>query len=422
MLDIKLIRESPDIVEQDLKKRNETDKLVILKNLIVSDRKRREIIKQVEEFRKERNLLTKEIAKAKGTDKEIQLRERSVKISADIKQLNNDLVVEDNLCDQYLKQLPNLLDKSVPIGKNDTENVEIRRWGGKEWDFAPKGHVELLTALGLLDMERGAKVAGHGFYYIKDKLAILDLALQRFAIDLLIKKGFTLVEPPLMLNRKPYEGVVDIKDFEDVMYKADGEDLYMIATSEHPMASMYMDEVIDMKDLPVRLAGISPCFRKEVGAHGKYTRGLFRVHHFNKVEQFVFCLPKDSWQIHEELQHNSEEMLQQLGVPFRVVSVCSGDMGSIAAKKYDIEFLMADGNYREIGSNSNCTDYQARSLNIKYREKEGLSPAGFVHTLNNTAIATSRAMIAVVENCQRPDGTIDMPKVLQSYTGFKRIE
>jgi seryl-tRNA synthetase len=423
MLDIKIIRDAPDVVEHDLKRRNEPDKIRILKDLIKYDTERREKIKEVEALRKERNVVTKEISEALAKKKDAkEIMAKAKAIPEKIKHLESRLAELDSSCHNLLLQLPNLLDKSVPAGKDDTENVEIRRWGSKEWDFTPKGHTELLAALGQLDIERGAKVAGHGFYYIKDKLVVLDLALQRFAIDFLLKKGFILIEPPLMLSRRPYEGVVDIKDFENVMYKTEGDDLYMIATSEHPMAAMHMDEVLDKSDLPVKLAGVSPCFRKEVGAHGKYTRGLFRMHHFNKIEQFVFCLPKDSWQLHEELQHNSEEMLRQLGIPHRVVNVCSGDIGSIAAKKYDIEFLMADGNYREIGSNSNCTDYQARSLNIKWREKEGIAPAGFVHTLNNTAIATSRAMIAVVEMFQRSDGAIDIPKALQPYTGFKRIE
>lgn len=423
MLDIKLIRESPDIVENDLKRRGAAEKIKLLKDLIKHDRERRDAIKEVEALRKERNVITKQISEARAKKKDAkELMKKAGQIPDKIKKLDEKLAKLDSICHSLLIQLPNLLDKSVPVGKDETQNVEIRRWGKKEWDFQPKGHVELLTALDMLDLERGAKVAGHGFYYIKGKLAILDLALQRFAIDFLVKKGFVVIEPPLMISRKPYEGVVDLTDFGHMLYKVQDEDLYMIATSEHPMAAMHMDEVLDKDSLPIKLAGVSPCFRKELGAHGKYTRGIFRVHNFSKVEQFVFCLPQHSQQLHEELQHNSEEMLRMLEVPHRVVNVCSGDIGSIAAKKYDIEFLMADGKYRELGSNSNCTDYQARSLNIRFREKEGLAPSGFVHTLNNTAIATSRTMIAIVEMFQRKDGAIDIPKALQPYAGFKRIE
>lgn len=244
---------------------------------------------------------------------------------------------------------------------------------------------------------------------------MLDLAIMRLAIDFLVKKGFRLVEPPFMIKRKAYEGVTALEDFENVLYKVDGEDLYLIATSEHPMAAMLMDEVIEKKELPIKFVGVSPCFRREVGTHGKYTKGLFRMHQFNKVEQFIFCLPEDSWQFHEELQNNSEELYKALGLHYRVVNVCTGDIGVVAAKKYDTEVWMADGAFREIGSNSNCTDYQARRLNIRYREKEGQAPRGFLHTLNNTALATSRTMMAILEQYQLADGSVEVPKVLRPY-------
>jgi seryl-tRNA synthetase len=206
------------------------------------------------------------------------------------------------------------------------------------------------------------------------------------------------------------------------MYKVENEDLYMIATAEHPLAAMFMDEVLLKDELPVKMAGISSCFRKEVGAHGKYTKGLFRMHQFNKVEQFVFCLPEDSWTFHEELQQNAESLYQALGLHYKVVNSCTGDIGTVAAKKYDINVWMADGVYREVGSNSNCTDYQARRLNVRYREKEGQAPKGFVHTLNNTAIATSRTMLAVLEQFQQRDGSVAIPDVLSKYmNGLKRV-
>jgi seryl-tRNA synthetase len=423
MLDIKLIREAPEIVENDLKRRGDLDKLNLLSKIIETDRERREVLQNVEALRKERNEITEKISSAKADGRNISpLLEKAKSIPLAIKESEGRLEELNKICHDILFLLPNILDKSVPHGKDDKENVEIRRWGKKEWDFTPKNHLDLALNLGLIDADRAAKVSGHGFYYIKGKLALLDMSLQRFALDFLSERGFVVVEPPLMLPRSMYEAVVDIGDFESVMYKIENEDLYMIATSEHPMAAMFSGEVINKGDLPIKLAGVSPCFRREVGAHGKYTRGLFRMHSFNKIEQFVFCLPSESWQIHEEIQHNSEMLYQELGIPYRVVNVCSGDIGNIAAKKYDIEFLMADGNYREIGSNSNCTDYQARRLNVKYREKEGLPPSGLVHTLNNTAIATSRAMIAVLENYQQSDGTIDIPKALWPYTGFKKID
>ena len=247
----------------------------------------------------------------------------------------------------------------------------------------------------------------------------MELALVNFAVDSLVKKGYTFVEPPLMLRRKPYEGVTDLKDFETMMYKVEDEDLLLIATSEHPIAAMHMDETLDEKQLPMKFVGFSPCFRKELGSHSIDTRGIFRVHHFNKVEQFIFCKPEDSWQLHEELLKNAEEIFQKLEIPYRVVSISTGDIGTVAAKKYDIEAWFPRENlYREVISCSNCTSYQATRLNIKYRkgdEKEN------VHTLNSTAIATSRAIRAIVENYQQKDGSIKVPKVLQKMIGKKVI-
>ncbi|MDH5702926.1 MAG: serine--tRNA ligase, partial [Aigarchaeota archaeon] len=271
--------------------------------------------------------------------------------------------------------------------------------------------------LNIIDSERAGKVAGSGFYYLTDELALLDYAILRYAIDFMMQRGYKLVEPPFMMKRKSYEGVTDLADFENVMYKVEGEDLYLIATSEHPMAAMFMNEVLNKADLPMKLVGVSPCFRREVGAHGKYTKGLFRMHQFNKVEQFIFCLPEDSWRFHEELQTNAEDLYKSLGLHYRVVNVCTGEIGSLAAKRYDIEIWMADSEFREIGSNSNCTDYQARRLKIRYREKEGQKPAGFVHTLNNTAIATSRTMMAILEHYQQKDGSVRLPEALKHYMG-----
>ncbi|MEM7828215.1 MAG: serine--tRNA ligase, partial [Candidatus Aenigmatarchaeota archaeon] len=321
-----------------------------------------------------------------------------------------------------LMRIPNLLHESVPQGKDEKDNVEIRRWGKPpNFDFKPKSHLDIAIDLGLIDPERAAKVAGAGFYYLKEELVLLDLAIQRFAIDFLRKKGYVLIEPPFMINRKAYEGMIDPTDFEMVTYKIENEPMYLIATAEHPLGAMFADEIFNKNELPLKLIGVSPCFRKEVGTHGKYTKGLFRMHQFNKIEQFIFCLPEQAIEMHEELQRNCEEMYQALGLHYRVVNVCTGDIGSIAAKKYDTEVWMADGQFREIGSNSWCTDYQARRLNIRWREKEGLPPAGFVHTLNNTALATSRTMIAILEQYQQKDGSVKIPKVLVPYTGFSKI-
>ena len=425
MLDIRLIREHPEIVRKDLKKRGDIEKLKMLDDLIECDRQWRELLTEVNELRHRRKLITAEIANLKkvGGDTSGQL-EEARRIPQDIKNREKQVRKYREKVDQHLLRLPNILHESVPYGKDESENVVAKVVGKPpKFDFKPKSHVEVALNLGLIDFDRAAKVSGHGFYYLKGDLARLDYAIMNYTIDFLRKRRYTLVEPPLMMRKKPYLGVTDLESFADQLYKLENEDLYLIATSEHPMAATFMDEIIDKKDLPIKFVGVSSCFRKEVGTHGKYTKGLFRVHQFNKIEQFIFCLPEDSWKFHEELQKNSEDLYKGLGLHFRVVNVCTGDIGIIAAKKYDIEVWMADGTFREAGSNSNCTDYQARRLNIRFREKKGQAPAGFVHTLNNTALATSRTIIAILEQLQQKDGTIIIPEVLRPLMdGIEKLE
>jgi len=415
MLDIKLIREHPEIVRNDLKKRGDLEKLKMLDDLIEYDKQWRRLLTEVNELRHRRKVVTAEIAslKKRGEAASRQM-EDAKRIPQDIKKLENQVKEYKEKVDRILLGLPNILHESVPFGKDESENIVVKTVGKPpKFDFKPKSHVEIALNLGLIDFDRAAKVAGHGFYYLKGDLARLDYAIMNYTIDFLRKRGYTLIEPPFMMRKKPYLGVTDLEFFGDQLYKLQNEDLYLIATSEHPMAATFMDEVIDKEDLPIKFVGVSPCFRKEVGAHGKYTKGLFRVHQFNKIEQFIFSLPEDSWKFHEELQKNSEDLYQGLGLHFRVVNVCTGDIGIIAAKKYDIEVWMADGTYREAGSNSNCTDYQARRLNIRFREKKGQAPAGFVHTLNNTALATSRTMITILEQHQQKDGSVIIPEALR---------
>jgi len=352
------------------------------------------------------------------------LKREAGEIPSQLKELESQMSSREEDLRDGLMRLPNMLHETVPYGADDHDNVEIRRWGkAPEFDFEPKSHAEITEALGIADFERAAKTAGAGFYYLRNEFALLDHAIQRYAIDFLLEKGYALIEPPFMIRRAAYEGVTDLADFESVMYKLEDEDLYLIATSEHSVGSMLMNETVLDDHLPIKVCGISPCFRREIGQHGRYTKGIFRVHQFHKIEQFIFSRPEDSWELHEELQRNSELLYEGLGLHYRVVNVCTGDMGSIAAKKYDIECWMADGEFRETGSNSNCTDYQARRLNVKYRLKEGAKPEGFLHTLNNTAIATSRTMIAVIEQYQQEDGTIRVPDALQPYmNGMKVID
>jgi len=426
MLDIKLIRENPEFVMNNLMKRGDPENLKMLNELIDFDRKWRRLLTELNELRHERRLITTEVAalkkEGKDADKELsKAKAIDTKIAALERQVNE--------CEEkaryYLMRLPNLLHESVPTGKDEKDNVPIRSWDGvPKFGFHVKDHIDLGLSLDIMDVERAGKVAGARFFYLKSEGVLLDMALMSFALEEMVRKGYTPVEPPFLMRRKPYEGVVALSDFERDLYKIEDEDLYLIATSEHPMAAMFMDEVLKAEDLPLKLVGVSANFRKEAGAHGKDTRGIFRTHQFNKIEQFVFCKPEDSWKIHEELIRNAEQLVQKLGLPYRVVNCCTGDIGTVAAKKYDVEAWMPAQNlYREIISCSNCTDYQARRLNIKYREREGEPPKGFVHTLNSTALATGRTIVAILENCQQEDGSVIVPEVLRKYMGdTKKIE
>jgi seryl-tRNA synthetase len=420
MLDIKLIRENPELVKNNLAKRGNPECIRMLEDLIAVDREWRLNLTKLNELRHQRKQATIEIAKLKKAGKEAdnELR-RAQNIDEEIGDVEKQVTRQDQKTHDYLMQLPNLLDDSVPLGKDEKDNVQFKAWGTiPKFTFPVKNHVDLALDLNQIDMERAGKVSGARFFFLKNQVAVLDIALMSFAIEELTKKGYTPVIPPYLMKREAYEGVTALADFVDVLYKAENEDLYLIATAEHPLAAMYMNEVLKEQEMPLKLAGISACFRKEAGAHGKDTRGIFRTHQFNKIEQFIFCKPEDSARLHEELLQNAEELLQELELPYRVVNVCTGDIGTVAAKKYDIEAWMpAQNGYREVVSCSNCTDYQARRLGIRYREKEGAAPKGFVHTLNSTAIATGRTIVAILENNQQEDGTIMIPSALRKYMG-----
>jgi seryl-tRNA synthetase len=426
MLDIKLIREHPDIVRENLKKRRDPEKLRMLDELLQYDKQWRQQLTKLNELRHKMNLITAEIAGLKKAGKDAaQKIEEARKIESRIKEIEKLVDENRERVDHILMRLPNLLHESVPLGEAEEDNVPIRKWGDiPRFDFPVKDHIDLALGLDIMDVERAGKVSGARFYYLKNEGVLLDMTLIQFALSELVKKGYTPIEPPFMMRRRPYEGVTALSDFEEMLYKVQDEDLYLIATSEHPMAAMFMDEVLNAKDLPMKYVGISTNFRKEAGAHGKDTRGIFRTHQFNKVEQFIFCKPEVSWKMHEELIRNAEELVQKLGLPYQVVNVCTGDIGTVAAKKYDIEAWMpAQNRYREIISCSNCTDYQARRLNIRYREKEGAPPKGFVHTLNSTALATGRTMVAIIENYQQKDGSVLIPEILRPFMGgMEKIE
>ncbi len=372
----------------------------------------------MEDLRHRQNELTAEVAALKRRGEDIGSKLDEIKgIPNEIRRLETAAGDSLTSLEGLLMGFPNILHPSVPVGKDDSENVTVRTWGApKEFGFTPRDHIDILTELGMVDIERAAKIAGARFYFLKSDVVKLEHSIMRYAIDLLSRRGFTPVEPPFMMRREPYGGVTDLNDFGPVIYKIDGEDLYLIATSEHPLVAMHMNEIFDTSSLPVKYCGFSPCFRVEAGAHGKDTKGIFRTHQFYKVEQIILCRPEDSWGLHEQLIGNAEAIFQTLGMHYRVVNVCTGDMGSVAAKKYDLEAWMpAQKKFREMVSCSNCTDYQSRRLKIRYREKAG-GETRLVHALNSTAV-TTRALVAIVENFQQEDGTITIPAPLVPYMG-----
>lgn len=417
MLDIRVIRENPDAVRTNLARRNDQEVLRLYDELLVADREWRRLFTEVGNLRAMRNRVTEEIARMKkqGLDASDKIREAE-EIPRRIKALETEMETHRRRMDEILMRLPNTMDDSVPYGKDDTENVVIRSWGKpREMAFSPKDHIDLAMGLDLVDLERAAKVAGARFYYLKNDLVRLNYALIRYGLDFLVGKGFTPFQPPYMMKRKVLEGAVSLSDFEDTIYKVEGEDLYLIATSEHALLGLHSDEILDGQSLPLRYCGVSPCFRKEAGAHGRDTKGIFRVHQFEKVEQFIFSRPEDSASEHELLIKNAEEFFQSLGIPYRVVNVCSGDLGTVAAKKYDLEaWLPGQGKYREEVSCSNCTSYQAVRANIRYRDRPN-EPTKYVHTLNSTLVATERTLVAILENYQNSDGSVDIPDVLVPY-------
>jgi seryl-tRNA synthetase len=422
MIDIRLVREQPQYVKANLAKRGDPELIKKLEQLIEADSKWRAGLKKIEQLRAEKNDIEIEIAKKKRAGAKIDI-EKLKKVTEKIAVMERQNNKYKNMASSLLMRIPNLLHESVPVGRSEEDNQEVRRWGKlPEFEFEPKGHEEIGLAIGGLEIERAAKISGSRFYFLKGPLVLLEQALIKFSLDWLIKAGFEPVSPPLLMKREPYEGVTDLADFETVMYKIEGEDLYTIATSEHPIAAMYSKEVIPEDLLPIKFVGLSQCFRKEAGSHGKDTKGIFRVHHFNKVEQFVFCQPELSWDFHEQLIANAEDLFKQLGLAYRIVNVCTGDIGTVAAKKYDLEvWFPAQNRYREVVSCSNCTDYQARRLGIRYGKKDA-KPKGFVHTLNSTAIATERVIAAILENYQQADNSVIIPHILQPYIGMKKIE
>ena len=417
LLDIKLVRENPETVRESLRKRGLPDKLEQVELLLKFDIDWRRLQAEADQLRKKRNEITAAIAEARKEkqDATALMKEAQV-VPEKIKDLEARIDEEKRKIENLLMNIPNVIHDSVPFGKDEDDNVEVRKWGAiPKFDFKTLDHIDLGLKRGLIDIEKAGRVAGARFYYLREDLVRLNHSLIQYGLDFVAKKGFQLYQPPYFLRRDIIAGAVALADFEDVIYKIEGEDLYLIPTAEHALLALHNDDIIDQPSLPLRYAGVSPCFRKEAGAHGRDTKGIFRVHQFEKVEMFLFSTPEDSWKLHEELVRNVEEFFQSLKIPHRIVNVCTGDLGTVAAKKYDLEaWLPGQGKYREMASCSNCTSYQAVRSKVRFREKPSL-PTKYAHTLNSTLVATERAIVAIMENNQTRDGTIEIPSVLQSY-------
>ncbi|MFG1414715.1 MAG: serine--tRNA ligase [Thermoplasmataceae archaeon] len=440
MIDVKLLREHKELFYDSCRKRFMEP--ASLDRFFALDEAWRQKLKAVNDLKHHKNEISIRIADlVKSRSDASDLKKDVRELGESIEKLETELSSIDKERNEVVRSIPNLVHESVPVCKGDENNAVVRYIGNAvvhEDDVkyfkesTPHGslftitknravsHVDLLEKLGLIDMARAGKAAGARFYYLKNRLVKLEMALMNYAVDFLSERGFTVVEPPFMLNYASMNAVTDLETFKDALYKIEGEDLYLIATAEHPIGAMLKDEILEESELPLRLAGISPCFRKEAGAHGKDTKGIFRVHQFNKIEQFVFCKPEHSWDFLEELLKNAEDFCSSLGIAYRVVNICSGELSVLNAKKYDIEaWFPAQGKFREVVSASNNTDYQGRSLNIRYRSKNGNQ---IVNTLNSTEVATTRMLVAITENFQQQDnGGISIPKALVPYTGFDFI-
>ncbi len=440
MLDINLFRNDNDfnkILESE-KKRNHN--LEFAENVKKYDELWRESKLNKETKRAEKNKISKEIGiKAINKESIEELKMKSITIDEEIKDLEIKEKEYLEKRDLEIKKVGNILWHDVPFGLSEEENVVIKTFGKAKvqkqhldnlkklsnnkmdyeiLDYEPKSHVDLGIEKDLFDLERATKVSGARQYYLKNKFAILHLSLLRFAIDKLIKKGYNFLYTPFMINKETMEKAAELNDFEETLYKTT-EDEFLIATAEQTLASYHMDEIIPKDKLPLKYVGISSCFRKEAGSRSKDTRGIFRVHQFDKVEQYIFCLAEDSEKIHNDMIENAEEIIKELEIPYRLINICSGDLNNTAAKKIDLEAWMpVQGTFRELNSGSITTDYQTRSLNIKYEEK---GEKKILHSLNCTAVASPRILTAIIENFQDVNGKIQIPKVLQNYTGFKEI-
>ena len=410
MLDIRYIREYADRVQESAKNKGYND--VSIARLLDTDEQRRQLQQQVDELRTQRNEIASQM---KGGKPAPELVEKGRSLKGKLAELESELHDVDDDFQAQMDAVPNVTLEDVPLG-GEEDSVEIKAWGDKRQ--SAEDHLEFATQRGWLDFERGAKVAGTKFYYIKGDLMLLENAIYQYALNLLISKGFTPMTVPHMVSGRVARGsgFAPKSHKESNEYFIDGEDVMLIGTAEAPLTGFHADEIIDEKNLPLLYAGYSPCYRKEAGAAGKFSRGLFRVHQFNKLEMYIFCTPEQSVQMHEKILSIEEEIWQNLGVPYHVVNIAAGDLGAPAAKKYDIEYWSpVDNQYRELTSCSNCTDFQARNLNIRVRRSDGSLQV--LHTLNGTAVSLARSLVAIIENYQTDDGKLRVPEVLRPYLG-----
>ncbi len=415
MLDIKFIRENPELIKEACRKKQVKFEV---EKLLATDEERRKLIKEIENLRAERNKITQELAKQKTPE----VMARAKEIKEEITKKEETLKQREEEFQKLLSLVPNPPLESVPEGKDGSENVVLRREGKvTDFPFQPKNHWEIGESLDIVDTERAGKTSGSRFGFLKGSGALLEIAMVNFVLENILKEGFTFVMPPVLIKSEMMKGMGYVERGGEEIYYFDKDDVYLIGTSEQIIGPMHSGEILEEKDLPKRYLGFSPCFRREAGSYGKDTKGIFRVHQFDKLEMFSFCRPEDSLKEHQFFLSLEEKLMKKLDIPYQVVNICAGDLGDPAAAKYDIEaWFPGQGKYRETHSTSNCTDFQARRLNIRYRDKAG--KVEFVHTLNGTALALGRTILAILENYQQKDGSVKIPKALQKYFGLKIIK
>jgi len=423
MLDIKLIRENSNLIKENIKKKFQKEKLLLVDKVKKLDAEWRKLKFKADKLRADRNKISKLINQAKKKKQDIKpLIKKAKEIPDKIKKIEEKTDKLKEKINSILIQIPNIIHKLVPLGKDETQNKERKKIGKiPKFNFPIKNHIELGENLGVLDFDTPARTSGKGFYYLKNELALLNQAIIKFATDKMVSKGFTYIETPLMLRQKVIDNVTDLNDRQNQIYKIENEDLYLIGTSEHSLIGRFINQMIPEYQLPIKNTSYSMCFRKEIGAHGIEEKGLYRTHQFNKIEMIVICKPEESENFFEEMKNITIEVFKDLEIPVRVLEMCSGDLGELKNRQIDVEaWSPIKKEYYEVGSCSNLTDAQARNLKIRVQKRNGEKYVP--HTLNNTVVATSRALVAIMENNQQKDGSIKIPKALWKYAGFKEIK